>query len=128
MKLGRLDYCLSIKDINKSFDFYSKLDFKIVEGYPALINDPEITRKSKAFASEYLGRDAVEDLDVRMTAEDFAFFAQEYPSVMYRLGVRKPDQARPLELLTPQFTIDEEAIRTGTGMLAWLALSHLNGD
>lgn len=32
MKLGRLDYCLSIKDIKKSFDFYSKLDFQIVEG------------------------------------------------------------------------------------------------
>ncbi len=32
MKLGRLDYCLSIKDINASFNFYSKLDFQIVEG------------------------------------------------------------------------------------------------
>ena len=63
-----------------------------------------------------------------MTAEDFAFFAQKYPSVLYRLGVRKPAQAQPLDLHTPHFNIDEEAIRTGTGMLAWLALSHLKGD
>jgi amidohydrolase len=103
-------------------------EFEIVEGYPVLYNDPGITDKSKEFARTYLGKDRVEDLDVRMTAEDFAFFAQLYPSVMYRLGVRKPDQALPLELHTPQFNIDEEAIRTGTGMLAWLALSHLNGD
>lgn len=32
MRLGRLDYCLSVKDINISFKFYSKLDFQIVEG------------------------------------------------------------------------------------------------
>jgi amidohydrolase len=103
-------------------------EFEIVEGYPVLYNDPGITDKSIEFARTYLGKDHVEELDIRMTAEDFAFFAQEYPSVLYRLGVRKPDQARPLELHTPQFNIDEEAIRTGTGMLAWLALSHLKGD
>jgi len=101
-------------------------EFEIVEGYPVLHNDPGITAKSIEFARTYLGKDYVEELDIRMTAEDFAFFAQEYPSVMYRLGVRKPDQARPLELHTPQFNIDEEAIKTGTGNLAWLALSHLN--
>ena len=103
-------------------------EFEIVEGYPVLYNDPGITDKSIEFARTYLGKDHVEELDIRMTAEDFAFFAQEYPSVLYRLGVRKPDQARPLELHTPQFNIDEEAIRTGTGMLAWLALSHLKRD
>ena len=64
-------------------------DFKIVEGYPALINDPRITRKSVEYASEYLGEDSVEELDPRMTAEDFAFFARKYPSVLYRLGVRR---------------------------------------
>jgi amidohydrolase len=101
-------------------------EFEIVEGYPVLYNDPGITAKSIEFARTYLGKDYVEELDIRMTAEDFAFFAQEYPSVMYRLGVRKPDQVRPFELHTPQFNIDEEAIKTGTGFLAWLALSHLN--
>lgn len=103
-------------------------EFEIVEGYPVLHNDPGITSKSIDFARMYLGKDYVEDLDIRMTAEDFAFFAQEYPSVLYRLGVRKPAQAQPLDLHTPHFNIDEEAIRTGTGMLAWLALSHLKGD
>jgi amidohydrolase len=101
-------------------------EFEIVEGYPVLYNDPGITAKSIEFARAYLGIDHVEELDIRMTAEDFAFFAQESPSVMYRLGVGKPDQVRPLELHTPQFNIDEEAIKTGTGNLAWLALSHLN--
>jgi len=100
-------------------------EFEIVEGYPVLRNDPGITAKSIEFARTYLGKDYVDELDIRMTAEDFAFFAQEYPSVLYRLGVRKPEQTHPLELHTPHFDIDEEAIRTGMGTMAWLALSHL---
>ncbi len=100
-------------------------EFEIVEGYPVLHNDPGITAKSIQFARTYLGNEYVDELDIRMTAEDFAFFAQEYPSVLYRLGVRKPEQAHPLELHTPHFDIDEEAIKTGMGTMAWLALSHL---
>ena len=103
-------------------------EFKIVEGYPVLHNDPGVTAKSIEFARSYLGKDHVDELDIRMTAEDFAFFAQQYPSVLYRLGVRKSDQAQTLELHTSHFDIDEEAIKTGTGIMAWLAVSHLLGD
>lgn len=103
-------------------------EFKIVEGYPVLHNDPGITAKSIEFARSYLGKDHVDELDIRMTAEDFAFFAQEYPSVLYRLGVRKSEQVLPYELHSPHFNIDEEAIRTGSGLMAWLALSHLKVD
>lgn len=99
-------------------------EFKIVQGYPALVNDPEITRKSKAFAREYLGLESVEDIDLRMTAEDFAFFAQKYPSVLYRLGIRGRD--KPLrDIHTPRFDIEEEALKTGMGTMAWIAVSHL---
>jgi amidohydrolase len=100
-------------------------EFRIVEGYPVLFNDPRITERSAEFARTYLGHDQVAELDIRMTAEDFAFFAQKYPSVLYRLGVRRSGEGPPLELHTPRFDIDEEAIRTGTATLAWLALSHL---
>ena len=57
-------------------------------------NDPGVTAKSMEFARNYLGSDNVEELGIRMTAEDFAFFAQQYPAVLYRLGVRKSEQAR----------------------------------
>ncbi len=103
-------------------------EFRIVEGYPVLHNDPRVTAKSMEFARNYLGSDNVEELGIRMTAEDFAFFAQQYPAVLYRLGVRKSEQAQSLELHTPHFDIDEEALKTGTGIMAWLAVSHLMGD
>lgn len=103
----------------------AECDFRIVEGYPALVNDPEITRRSMEYARSYLGRDGVEELDIRMTAEDFAFFARQYPSVLYRLGVRNRDNNSPAELHTPIFDIDEQALKTGMGTMAWIAVSHL---
>ena len=102
-------------------------EVRIVEGYPVLSNDPGITARSVKYAGTYLGEENVEELNIRMTAEDFAFFAQKYPSVMYRLGVRRPGDDLPLELHTPQFDVDEEAIKTGMGTMAWLALSFLTG-
>ena len=100
-------------------------EFKIVEGYPVLVNDPEITRKSRDYAASYLGQKAVEELDIRMTSEDFAFFAEKYPSVLYRLGVKHSDNPNPPELHTPAFNIDEKALKTGMGTMAWIAISHL---
>jgi amidohydrolase len=100
-------------------------EFRIVEGYPALVNDPVITRNSAEFARAYLGSGAIEELDIRMTAEDFAFFAEKYPSVLYRLGVRKPGSKEAPELHTPDFDVDEHALKTGMGTMAWMAISHL---
>ena len=34
----------------------------------------------------YLGAERVHDLDIRMTGEDFSYFANEVPGCFYRLG------------------------------------------
>jgi amidohydrolase len=101
-------------------------EINIVEGYPVLHNDPAVTRKSMDLAAEYLGNENVHELDIRMTAEDFAFFAERYPALLYRIGVRSMGEQPPRELHTPTFDIDEEAIKTGMGLMAWFALSHLS--
>jgi amidohydrolase len=107
----------------------AECEFKIVEGYPALVNDLRVTRSSAGYAGEYLGKEHVEELDIRMTAEDFAFFAARYPSVLYRLGVKGPDFSTPRELHTPGFDIDEKVLVTSMGTMAWISISHLiNND
>jgi amidohydrolase len=103
----------------------AECEFSIVEGYPVLINDPEVTRKSIESAKTFLGSEAVLGLDIRMTAEDFAFFARKYPSVLYRLGVRRKGNKEAKELHTPAFDIEEEALITSMGTMAWITLSHL---
>ncbi len=99
-------------------------DFTILKGYPFLVNDEKLTAKAKKWAVEYLGKNQVVDLPARMTAEDFAFFSQEIPGCFYRLGTGNPERGIVSPIHTNTFDIDEDALETGTGLMAWLAVSE----
>ncbi len=90
---------------------------EIRKGYPALVNNPEYTEAAARFSAQYLGNEMVEDMDIRMTTEDFAYFAMKYPAVFFRTGTGMADK----KLHTPVFDIDEEIIENATGNIAWLA-------
>jgi amidohydrolase len=100
-------------------------DVEIRKGYPVLINDPEKTSEARDLACELLGSERVEALGFRMTAEDFAWFSQRFPSVFYRLGVKNPALEDAHRLHTSTFAPDESAIQTGMTMLSWLAMRFL---
>jgi metal-dependent amidase/aminoacylase/carboxypeptidase family protein len=101
-----------------------EVDFRIEVGYPVLKNDEALTLRAKERAIEYLGPDNVVDLDVRMTAEDFAYFGHEMPGCFYRLGTASPiNDSKSFSVHHPRFDIDEEALKTGMGLMAWMALT-----
>ncbi len=102
------------------------IDFEIRRGYPFLINEPELTARSIAKAKEYLGEENVEELDIWMAAEDFAYYSQVMPACFYRLGVRNESMGITSSVHTPTFNIDESALTVGAGMMAWLAVCELN--
>lgn len=103
-------------------------ELNIMGGYPVLNNDMEVTNKSMTFASEFIGKDQVTRLDPRMTAEDFAFYAARIPASFYRLGIANPEKGITSDLHTPYFDIDEEALNTGMGLMAYLAIRHLQNE
>lgn len=100
-------------------------EFNIVKGYPFLINDEELTTRTRSYAEEFLGKENVEDLDIWMAAEDFAFFSHQAPSCFYRLGVRNEKMGIKSPVHTSTFDIDEKALETGMGLMAWIALKEL---
>ena len=100
-------------------------EVEIRHGYPVLHNDERITSLAKNKAIEFLGSEKVEDMDIRMTAEDFAWFTQSIPGMMYRLGVKEPGQDKVLNLHTPAFRADESALETGVSLMAYLTLELL---
>jgi amidohydrolase len=100
-------------------------DVNIAKGYPFLVNDPELTEQSRAAAIEYLGKENVEELPLRMTAEDFAWFSQELPVCFYRLGTGNKAKGITSGVHTSTFDIDEEALKIGSGLMAWLTLKQL---
>lgn len=102
----------------------AQIELEIRKGYPCLKNNEEATEFSKIEAINFLGKGKVDDLDLRMTSEDFAFYSQKYKSCFYRLGVRTAGK-EITNLHTPEFMVDESAIKTGSTFMAYLAMKFL---
>lgn len=100
-------------------------DFKIVRGYPFLVNEEKLAEQVKTFAEEYLGKDNVLDLDIWMAAEDFAYYSQVTDSCFYLLGTGNKEKGITSSLHTPTFNIDETALAISTGLMAYIAVKRL---
>ncbi len=103
-----------------------EVDIEIRHGYPVLRNDENLTAIARDRAIDFLGKDRVVDMDFRMTAEDFAWFTNSYPAMMYRLGVKDPAGNEVLPLHTNRFVAYEKALLTGMSVMAWLTLNLLD--
>lgn len=101
-------------------------DFNIVKGYPVLHNHEALTARAKVCAIEFLGKDRVTDLPLRMTAEDFAYYSQVMPACFYRLGTGNPERGITAPVHTDRFDVDEDALETGMGLMAWLAIMEVS--
>ncbi len=111
--------------VNLTKSMGGSCDIEIRKGYPALINNEELTINSKSLAGKYLGDEHVLDLGIRMTSEDFAYFAQKFPACFFRLGVGFPGEENPAGLHSSGFLVNEKSIETGIGLMACLAVNHL---
>lgn len=105
--------------------YNADFDLEIRHGYPVLYNDPEATAIFKKQAIDFLGENNVLDLDIRMTAEDFAYFSHKVASVFYRIGTGNKRKNIISPLHSPTFDIDEEIFRFAPGLLANAALTFL---
>jgi amidohydrolase len=101
------------------------IELEVRSGYPVLHNHEQITAEAGKLAKLLLGAERVEDMDIRMTAEDFAWFTQSIPGMMFRLGVRNPGAEKVYQLHTSRFNANENALKTGISMLTFLAIELL---
>lgn len=101
------------------------VDFNIVNGYPFLVNEEQLTANARSHAEDYLGKENVLDLDLWMAAEDFAYYSQVADACFYRLGIRNEERGIISSVHTPTFDIDEKALEVSTGLMAYLALKEL---
>jgi amidohydrolase len=112
-----------VRSFSEKYKIASSL--RIEKGYPFLVNDKELTESCFAAAQNYLGEANVEELPLRMTAEDFAFITQKVPSCFYRLGTSNKQKGITSGVHTPTFDIDEKALEIGMGLMACLVLNEL---
>lgn len=100
-----------------------EIDINIDVGYPFVLNNQAFTASARSNAVEYLGKENVEETELRMGAEDFAYYSHKIPACFYRLGVGNISKNITAGVHTPKFNIDEDAIKIGMGAMAWLAIS-----
>ena len=100
-------------------------DFRIMHGYPFLINEEVLTANARAFAEDYLGAENVVDLDIWMAAEDFAYYSQVTDACFYRLGTGNAAKNTQYSVHHPNFDVDEDALKISTGLMAYIALKQL---
>lgn len=98
----------------------------IENGYPFLINDETLTEQAKQSAILYLGKENVEDLPLRMTAEDFSYITQAVPSCFYRLGTANKEKQITSGVHTATFNIDEKALELASGLMTWMVVNNKN--
>ena len=99
------------------------LDLHIDVGYPCVINEEALTEKARSKAQEFAGEKIVSETELRMGAEDFGYYAQQVPVCFFRLGTMNKAKGITAGVHTPHFNIDEDAIETGIGMMAWIGSS-----
>lgn len=96
------------------------VDIHIDVGYPFLINDDKLTQSAVKIASDFAGKVNISETELRMGAEDFAYYSHKIPACFYRLGVGNVEKGITSGVHTSTFNIDENAIEEGMGMVACL--------
>lgn len=99
------------------------LDLHIDIGYPTVYNNEDLHTIAVQKAGEYMQAENVELTEMRMGAEDFGYYSQQIPGCFFRLGVMNKEKGITSGVHTPTFNIDESAIETGMGIMAWLGSS-----
>ena len=99
-------------------------------GYPVTWNDPALTAKMLPSLRRVAGAAVLADIPPTTTSEDFSYYGQRVPSMLFFLGVNPPGVA-PADWAanhSPRFNPDEAALLTGVRSLASLAADFLTGN
>lgn len=101
-------------------------ELEIRKGYPAVYNNPEVTAKVRSLAVDYVSEANIDEMPLKMTAEDFAFYSEKIPATFFRAGIMGNGRGEVTQH-NPKFDMDEEVFRESAGLMAYIALMINNG-
>jgi len=104
----------------------AKVEVTYTRGVPPVINDRMATAIVAGAAAAALGSDQVVEADVSMGGEDFAFYLEQVPGAMIRLGTGIPGMGQHFDIHQSRFDVDERAIGHGIRVMVHTALAALS--
>jgi amidohydrolase len=99
-------------------------------GNPVTVNDASLTERMLPTLQSVVGAVNVIDPGLTMGAEDFAYFAKEIPSMYFFIGAtpRGSDPVAAPSNHSPEFFLDEEALKIGTRAMLAVATEYLGAE
>lgn len=119
---------LGIQNIVKNIcaSYGADYEYRFIKLFPPLINSDDVARMIYESAVRCLGEDrCIYGGRATMAGEDFAYFSQERPSALFKLGCRNEAQTIIAPLHNPYFDIDEKALEHGVMIFTDFALHFL---
>ncbi len=100
------------------------------EGNLVTMNDVALTERMMPTLQSVVGSANVVDPGYTMGAEDFSYFAREVPSMYFFVGAtpRGSDPLAAPSNHSPEFFLDEEALKIGTRAMLAVATEYLEGQ
>ena len=98
------------------------------KGNPVTVNHPALTARVVPSLETAVGRDNVVEMDLVMGAEDFSLFARQVPGFFFFVGAtpRGQDPIKAPSNHSPEFFLDEEALKVGTRAMLQVSLDYLH--
>jgi amidohydrolase len=100
-------------------------EMEYVFGTPSLYNEPALMDEALPVFHRVLGSENVVRYEPGMGGEDFSFFREAVPGIMFRLGVGRRD--RDMNIHSAAFDPDERAVSLGVRLMSellWDALER----
>ncbi|HEX7744701.1 MAG TPA: amidohydrolase [Micromonosporaceae bacterium] len=104
----------------------AKAEVVYTRGVPPVVNDRLASAIIAGAAGAALGADRVVEAEISMGGEDFAFYLDQVPGAMIRLGTGIPGSDVKLDIHQPGFDVDERSIGYGIRIMVHTALAALS--
>ncbi len=103
----------------------AKFELNRIADYPVLKNNASVNRLIEKNYAHLFGQNKIAPCNQTLGGEDFACYLQKVKGAMFRLGVmnRKLKADKPWH--SPQFMVDENAIKFGTALLVATTIDYL---
>jgi len=90
--------------------------------YPVTVNDPDMVETLKKVASAMFGDQSLTEMPIVMGSEDFSFYQQKVPGVIFFLGMADSQKGTDAEHHNPTFKTNDEVLKKGVALLTALVM------
>ena len=104
----------------------AEVNFDLERGYPATINEPEMTDLVLQVAERVVGADNTIVSPPMMGAEDFSYFLEQRPGCFYFVGSANEEKGLVWSHHHPRFDIDEESMTYGMEVMVETVFEYLS--